>query len=146
MSEPWKCPSCFKAAEIEVVQIRQPDRSWADSSIRRCADCKHTFGGTLADRLAYINDVFGYKYFGDYELSEEQIDAVWEAKAIAGMVPALLAALVKLKALHTHFREATSGNQADAYYTFIKGEDATWREVEAVIAKLSPHPQEGASQ
>jgi hypothetical protein len=92
-TEPWTCPSCFRQSEIEAVQIRQPDRSWADSSIKRCSTCKHSFGGTLSDRIAYVNDVYNYKYFGDYDLSSEQLDAVGEMISIAMLVPALLAAL-----------------------------------------------------
>lgn len=43
-------------------------------------------------------------------------------------------ALRKVLALHTHFRDATSGNQSDAYYTFVKGEDALWREIAALLS------------
>jgi hypothetical protein len=93
--EPWTCPSCYQATAIEVVQIRQPDRSWVDSSVRRCTGCKHTFGGSLEDRLAYIRDTYAYKYFGDYEMTDAQLDAIWEANVLACMVPALVAALTE---------------------------------------------------
>lgn len=93
------CKACFKTSETEVVQIMEggryaPERKWVDTSIRRCAnsECHNTTGGTLAERLAYIDDAYGYKYFGDYELSPAQNDAVWEAKAIASLVPDLVAA------------------------------------------------------
>jgi hypothetical protein len=46
----------------------------------------------MADRLEHINTVYGYKYFGDYELSPEQLDVVGEAVMFANRVPNLLAA------------------------------------------------------
>lgn len=52
--------------------------------------------------------------------------------------PDLYEALASVAALHEHFRKATSGNQADAYYTFIKGEDDTWKRVREALAKASP--------
>lgn len=98
------CKACFKTSETEVVQIMEggrsaPVRKWIDSGIRCCAnpECRNTTGGTLAERLAHIDDVYGYKYFGDYELAPEQLDAVWEAKAIAFKVPALVEALRDLR-------------------------------------------------
>lgn len=96
--DPRVCPSCFREMVSEAVQIRQSDRSWADSSVRRCVGCESTFGGTLEDRLAYVRDKYEYKYFGDYELSSEQLDAVWTAKGIAELVPELLEALKAVRA------------------------------------------------
>lgn len=39
--------------------------------------------GSREDRLKWIKNVYDYKYFGDYELSPEQLSAVYEAYAIA---------------------------------------------------------------
>lgn len=91
---PMRCKACFEADVTEVVEVRHGERGepWVDSTILRCPKCKNTVGGTLADRLTYIRNAYDYKYFGDYELSEEQNDAVWSAKALAGLVPDLVAA------------------------------------------------------
>lgn len=99
--KPETCSACFKPLVVEAVQILRgqrytPEAKWVESSVKRCADCKHTFGGTLEDRLAYIRTVYGYKYFGDYEPSEDQLDAIWEAKALAELVPDLLEAVKEL--------------------------------------------------
>ncbi len=90
-----KCASCFKTSETEPVRVKRDGR-WIDSpTVRRCVDpeCHAVREGTVTDRLEHINTVYGYKYFGDYELSPEQLDAVWEAKALAARVPGLLEAL-----------------------------------------------------
>lgn len=81
-----KCKSCFECTETVVVKVRDDRNSeWRDSSVRRCANdqCWHIVGGTREDRLTWISNVYDYKYFGDYELSPEQLAAVYEAKAIA---------------------------------------------------------------
>lgn len=99
--EQWTCPSCYKVGVPEAVQIRdERGQPWRDSSVQRCpqADCHHTFGGTLEDRLKYLECVYGYKYFGDYELSPEQVDAVWSAYSLAKQVPALEAENARLRA------------------------------------------------
>lgn len=91
------CKSCFKTAEIEPVKVKR-DGQWVDSTVRRCAnaECHAVREGTLADRLQHVRSVYDYKYFGDYELSPEQNDAVWEAKAIAERVPVMLEALKRV--------------------------------------------------
>jgi len=82
-----KCKSCFETDELTPVQIRRGDRgtAWEDSSLRRCAndECWNIREGTREDRLAWVKNVYDYKYFGDYELSPEQLSAVWEAYSIA---------------------------------------------------------------
>ena len=83
-----KCKSCFECTETVIVKVRY-DRSseWRDSSVRRCANdqCWHIVDGTREDRLTWINNVYDYKYFGDYELSPEQLAAVYEAKSLAAL-------------------------------------------------------------
>ncbi len=60
----------------------------------------------------------------------------WEANArLIAAAPDLLEVCEALNVLRTHFDEATSGNQADAYYTFVKGEDALWAKLRAALAK-----------
>jgi len=89
------CKSCFKTAETEPVRVKR-DGVWIESpTVRRCvnSECHAVRSGSLADRLEHVNTVYAYKYFGDYELSPAQNDAVWEAQAIASRVPALLEAL-----------------------------------------------------
>lgn len=83
-----KCKSCFECTETVVVKVRDDRNSeWRDSSVRRCANdqCWHIVDGTRADRLTWINNVYDYKYFGDYELSPEQSAAVYEAKSLAAL-------------------------------------------------------------
>lgn len=89
------CKSCFKTAETEPVRVKR-DGVWIESpTVRRCvnSECHAVRSGSLADRLEHVNTVYAYKYFGDYELSPEQSDAVWEAKAIASRAPALMEAM-----------------------------------------------------
>jgi hypothetical protein len=93
------CASCFKTSETVAVEIRhRRGEEWVESTIRRCAndECWNTTGGTLEDRLTHIRNVYDYKYFGDYELSPEQLDAVFDAGALAALVPDLLEALKAL--------------------------------------------------
>lgn len=82
-----RCKACFRTAETEPVLIRWggSGEPWVESSIRRCAndDCWNTTGGTLEERLQHVRNVYDYKYFGDYELTPKQNDAVREALAIA---------------------------------------------------------------
>jgi hypothetical protein len=93
-AETWSCPSCYKSSAPEVVPVRRDrNEGWVESTIRQCRNCKYTFGGTLADRLVHVNCVYEYKYFGDYELSDEQKDAVGEMIALANLVPKLTAQL-----------------------------------------------------
>ena len=83
-----KCKSCFECSETIVVTVRdERGGEWRESSVRRCANdqCWHIVGGTREDRLLWIGNVYDYKYFGDYELSPEQLSAVYEAKALAGL-------------------------------------------------------------
>lgn len=87
-----KCKSCFECAETAIVKVRNDRNSeWRDSSVRRCANdqCWHIVEGTREDRLAWISNVYDYKYFGDYELSPEQLAAVYEAKILAASEAAL---------------------------------------------------------
>lgn len=81
-----KCKSCFECTETVIVKVRDDRNSeWRDSSVRRCANdqCWHIVDGTREDRLTWISNVYDYKYFGDYELSPEQLAAVYEAKSLA---------------------------------------------------------------
>ena len=82
-----ECRACFKTSETVPVNIRWGERGepWVESSIRRCAndECWNTTGGTLEERFQHVQNVYDYKYFGDYVLSPEQADAVMEAKCIA---------------------------------------------------------------
>ncbi|WP_035198522.1 hypothetical protein [Agrobacterium tumefaciens] len=83
-----KCKSCFECTETVIVKVRDDRNSeWRDSSVRRCANdqCWHIVDGTRADRLTWISNVYDYKYFGDYELSHEQLAAVYEAKSLAAL-------------------------------------------------------------
>ncbi|WP_313666169.1 hypothetical protein [Shinella sp.] len=83
-----KCKSCFECSETIVVMVRdERGGEWRESSVRRCANdqCWHIVDGTREDRLLWIDNVYGYKYFGDYELSPEQLSAVYEAKALAAL-------------------------------------------------------------
>ncbi|MEH3108952.1 MAG: hypothetical protein PGN22_03170 [Agrobacterium cavarae] len=83
-----KCKSCFECTETVIVKVRNDRNSeWRDSSVRRCANdqCWHIVDGTREDRLAWISNVYDYKYFGDYELSPEQVAAVYEAKSLAAL-------------------------------------------------------------
>ncbi|WPE22439.1 hypothetical protein [Shinella zoogloeoides] len=83
-----KCKSCFECSETIVVKVRdERGGEWRDSSVRRCANdqCWHIVAGTREDRLAWISNVYDYKYFGDYELSPEQLSAVYEAKSLAAL-------------------------------------------------------------
>ncbi len=84
------CKSCFKCSEVVVVTVRDERGSeWRGSSVRRCANdqCWHIVDGTHEDRLTWISNVYDYKYFGDYELSPEQLAAVFEAKNLATGLP-----------------------------------------------------------
>lgn len=83
-----KCKSCFECSETVVVKVRdERGGEWRNSSVRRCANdqCWHIVAGTREDRLAWISNVYDYKYFGDYELSPEQLSAVYEAKSLAAI-------------------------------------------------------------
>lgn len=83
-----KCKSCFECSETIVVMVRdERGGEWRESSVRRCANdqCWHIVDGTREDRLLWIDNVYGYKYFGNYELSPEQLSAVYEAKALAAL-------------------------------------------------------------
>jgi hypothetical protein len=90
MSDKQTCGECFKPFNWEPVRLRNPDKSWFDApTLRRCAntsqgkECWALDGGTRTERLAFIERVYDYKYFGDYELSPEQLSAVWAAYALA---------------------------------------------------------------
>jgi hypothetical protein len=85
------CSCCYRTADMEPVEVKR-DGKWVASTIRRCTnpECHSVREGSLADRVAHINSVYGYKYFGDYELSPEQLDAVGEAVMLANRVPELL--------------------------------------------------------
>lgn len=92
------CSSCFKTGETEPVSVKRNGK-WIESpTVRRCVnpECHAVRAGTTEDRLEHVATVYGYKYFGDYELTPEQLDAVWEAKAIAAKTPTLLTALNRL--------------------------------------------------
>ncbi len=82
-----KCNSCYVTADTVPVQVRRGGRGspWEDSTLRRCAndECWNMREGTREDRLDWVKNVYDYKYFGDYELSPEQLSAVYEAYAIA---------------------------------------------------------------
>lgn len=81
-----KCPECFATDQVTTVKVRDDRGSeWRDSTLLRCAndDCWRIREGEIADRLTWIKNVYGYKYFGDYELSPEQAAAVWEAYNLA---------------------------------------------------------------
>jgi hypothetical protein len=97
-----RCAYCFKTSETEAMQVRRRPRSeggeWVESSVRLCAnpECRAIRAGSLEDRLTFVSNTYEYKYFGDYELSEEQQTAVWEAYRLANHVPELLAALSAL--------------------------------------------------
>lgn len=81
-----KCKSCFETNEVLPVEIRKNRESgWVESSIKRCAnnDCWAIREGSHTDRLVWIGNVYDYKYFGDYELSPEQLSAVWDAFYLA---------------------------------------------------------------
>lgn len=87
------CKSCYASSETVTVQVRHGERgtAWEDSTIKRCAnnDCWSIVEGTTADKLVWIKNVYDYKYFGDYPLSEEQLAAVYAALGLASGVPAL---------------------------------------------------------
>lgn len=87
MSEEEKCKSCFQTADIVPVKIRRGERgsAWEDSTLMRCAndECWNMRVGSRSDRLAWVKNVYDYKYFGGYELSPEQLSAVYEAYSIA---------------------------------------------------------------
>lgn len=88
MSE--QCKSCYKASETLPVQVRdERGQPWRDSTVKRCAndECWNICEGAQADRLLWVKNVYHYKYFGDYELSPEQLSAVWEAYTIAAAKP-----------------------------------------------------------
>jgi len=131
------CKACFKPLRTEPVMIlngpRYSGAQWVESSIQRCAnsECCNTTGGTLEERIAYINGVYGYKYFGDYELSPEQMDAVGEAVSLAAQVPSLVAVLADL--LH----ENSTKSAEDRLRTRIAAE--------AAIAKALGQDAEGVS-
>ena len=93
----WNCPSCYKDAEPEGVLVRDKDtREWVPCTVKRCPLCHYSFGGTLADRLANAEAEYSYKYFGDYELSPAQMDAVGEMLAMSRAAVALHSALLEL--------------------------------------------------
>lgn len=83
------CQSCFRTAETEPVKVLRGERytggEWVESTLRRCAndECFALREGSLEDRLAFVRNEYGYKYFGDYELSPAQSTAVWEAYTAA---------------------------------------------------------------
>lgn len=91
--ESERCKACGKALATEPVQIlngpRYSGAQWVESGIRRCmnSECFNTTGGTLEEQLAYIDGVHGYKYFGDYPLSPEELDAVGTAIGLAKSLP-----------------------------------------------------------
>ena len=121
-----KCRCCFETAETEPVKVRdRSTREWVDSSLLRCVnkECHAIRAGTDADRIAHINDVYGYKYFGDYELSPEQIDAVGEAVKYANRVPALLAENERLERIVIQARKVSD---VLAVYGFPVS-DAHWK-------------------
>ena len=91
----WKCPICYKSGDPLVVKLRQPDRTWVDSGIKRCPNdaCMHTFGGALDERIAHVQGVYGYKYFGDYGLDAEQFNAVHDALSMSELAGKLAEAL-----------------------------------------------------
>ncbi len=117
MVEPAKCRACFCTSETEPVLIRRGPRGseWVESSIRQCAnhECRNTTGGSLEERLTHIGNVYDYKYFGDYELSPEQVDAVWEAKAIADCLPGLILAAVAAVEFYDALDAAHAPGEAD---------------------------------
>ena len=99
--EPDVCRSCFKTAEMEPVKVRRSGcATWKPSTIWRCAnpECHTIRKGTDDDILDHLNAVYGYKYFGDYELSPEQTDAVWEALRLAKKSKLLAQALAEAEA------------------------------------------------
>jgi hypothetical protein len=81
------CKSCYVTSETAIVQVRRGERGtpWEDSTVNRCAnnECWAIIEGTDADKLSWIGNVYDYKYFGDYPLSEEQLSAVYEALGMA---------------------------------------------------------------
>ena len=93
-----KCPGCYETSETEPVKVKR-DGVWVESTVRRCVnrECHTVREGSLEDRVAHINSVYGYKYFGDYELSPEQLDVVGEAVDLANRALTLTAELAKLR-------------------------------------------------
>jgi len=85
-----KCTSCFKTEDMVCIQVREErGMPWKDSTVMRCAndECWSIRAGTRSDRIKWIRNVYDYKYFGDYELSPEQTQAVWEAFNLAASNP-----------------------------------------------------------
>ncbi len=81
-----ECTECFREHEVLPVRIRHArGGDWVDSSIRRCAndECWAIRDGSEEDIKVWLKNVYEYKYFGDYELSPEQKQAVREAFARA---------------------------------------------------------------
>lgn len=127
MTDENLCKSCFRSSETEPVQVKR-DGQWVESpTVRRCTnpECHSIRAGTLRDRLEYVERIYSYKYFGDYELSPEQLDAVMEANGIAQCVPALLEALKDvLGIIHTvcpEYDEATMCANARAAIAQAEG-------------------------
>lgn len=117
------CPSCFKTSDVEPVQVRHDrETGWVDSTLRRCAnpECHAIREGTTEDRLTHLRNVYDYKYFGDYELSPEQLGAVWEAFTFAMKVPALEARAESLARLQAMADTGTAEN-------FLSCDDETKR-------------------
>jgi hypothetical protein len=83
------CRSCGSTSDLLPVQVRRGPPyqgfEYEDSSLRRCAnnECWTIREGTAEDRMAFIRNQYDYKYFGDYELSPEQLEAVYQALYLA---------------------------------------------------------------
>lgn len=115
-----KCPNCYATADMEPVEVKR-DGKWVASTVRRCVnrECHTVREGTLEDRVAHINSVYGYKYFGDYELSPEQMDVVGEAVGLAQRVPALADALKVFAAIVPSDLYPADGSEAEAYVIML---------------------------
>lgn len=129
------CGACFKTNETEAVKIRHSrETGWVDSSVRRCVNpkCHNVREGTLADRWAHVRNVYDYKYFGDYELSPAQMDAVGEMMMFAEHAWKLAPALQKAAdALHTAYVHDGTMHYLDAC-----------KEAEGLLRKLGyPAPE-----
>lgn len=115
-----KCPACFRDTDRFPVKIRREgSKEWVDSSILRCSDpeCGFTSGGTIEERMVYVTNETEYKYFGDYELTPIQVDAVNTAIGVANELLAdrkqTHAELAELRAENERMREEVRGLSVD---------------------------------
>lgn len=73
----------------------------------------------------------------DEDVPAEVVATISANARLIAAAPELLEALTYFRDQLDSFRDSSSGNQADAYYHFVKGQDAAWTRARAAIAKAT---------